>query len=120
VWHDDAGLRVGLVSTEDAGVRKAAPPADLRVRSSPSRQRDVGLCSADHFCWESPLPQGLDLYGAWAAREDELWAVGASGTLLRYDGKAWERWPTETTALLTAIWGAGPQDGQYHTGAGRL
>lgn len=104
VWRDDAGLRAGLVSTEDAGAPGPDAGPDRLVRASPARNRDVGLCSPDHFCWENPLPQGAHLYGVWAAREDEVWAVGASGTVLRYDGKAWTRHATKVASPLTAVW----------------
>ncbi len=114
VWRDDAGL----VSTEDAGIRQDAGP-DRLVRSSPSRNRDVGICSADHFCWENPLPQGLDLFGVWAAADDEVWAVGAAGTLLRFDGKAWTRHATKVATPLTSIWGAGREAG-WALGPGAL
>lgn len=104
VWRDDAGLRAGLVSTEDAGTPGPDAGPDRLVRASPARNRDVGLCSPDHFCWENPLPQGAHLYGVWSAREDEVWAVGASGTVLRYDGKAWTRHATKVASSLTAVW----------------
>ena len=80
VWRDDGGLRAGLVPTYDAGPPEPDAGPDRLVRAAPSRDRDVGICSADHFCWENPLPQGLDLYGVWQAEGDDgkLWAVGAS------------------------------------------
>ncbi|MGC4121875.1 MAG: hypothetical protein QM765_46305 [Myxococcales bacterium] len=109
VWRDDGGLRAGLVSTEDAGTPGPDAGPDRLVRSAPARSRDVGLCSSDHFCWENPLPQGAHLYGVWAAKEDEVWAVGATGTLLKWDGKAWTRQATRLATPLTSIWGAGPQ-----------
>ncbi|HEY3447817.1 MAG TPA: hypothetical protein VGK67_15785 [Myxococcales bacterium] len=119
VWRDDGGLRAGLVSTEDSGIPGPDAGLDRLVRSSPARNRDLGICSPDHFCWENPLPQGAHLYGVWAAKDDEVWAVGAAGTLLRFDGKAWTRFSTKVATPLTALWGAGPESG-WAVGPGAL
>ena len=40
------------------------------------------VCSQDNWCWENPLPQGNDLYRAWGRARNDVWFVGAYGTLL--------------------------------------
>jgi len=40
------------------------------------------LCNPGGFCWENPLPQGNDLYRAWGRAPNDVWFVGAYGTLL--------------------------------------
>lgn len=46
-----------------------------------------------------------DLYGVFGVAPDAIWAVGASGTVLRYDGSAWAAVPSASAADLHAIHG---------------
>ena len=39
------------------------------------------------------VPQGLA--GIWGSGPNDVWAVGAFGTFLRWDGTAWRPAPTE-------------------------
>ncbi|MBI5546132.1 MAG: hypothetical protein HY901_19750, partial [Deltaproteobacteria bacterium] len=105
--RDDGGLRVGLVAIDPDGGVPAGRDAglDRLVRSSPTRNRDRGICSPDHFCWENPLPQGNDLAGVWASAEEAI-VVGATGTVLRYDGKTWAWMASGVDAPLSSVWGA--------------
>lgn len=56
-------------------------------------QFDVGLCTTERFCWESPLPQGNTLRGidgiGRGQPDDVAWAVGTMGTLLQYRNGGW-------------------------------
>jgi photosystem II stability/assembly factor-like uncharacterized protein len=53
----------------------------------------------------------LDLEGVWAARADDVFAVGAHGTIVHsHDAVTWIRAATPTTADLHAICGTGPDD----------
>lgn len=65
------------------------------------------VCSTDGWCWDSPRPQGNNLYGAWQASPTETWVVGDAGTLLRWTGVAWERFDSGTTETLNAVHGSG-------------
>ena len=40
------------------------------------------VCSADHWCWQNPLPQGNQLNGIWGSDADNVWAVGQNGTIV--------------------------------------
>jgi hypothetical protein len=68
------------------------------------------VCSADGWCWQNPLPQGNDLFGVWGSGPHDVWAVGASGTILHWDGSAWSGTPSGTTEEIRAVWGSGPND----------
>ncbi|HMR79636.1 MAG TPA: hypothetical protein PKD61_31230, partial [Polyangiaceae bacterium] len=73
-------------------------------------QTSYDACSSDGWCWESPLPQGNHLYGAWASSENDIWVVGARGTALHFDGTGWQRSEVGTAEALRAVWGSGPND----------
>jgi hypothetical protein len=38
----------------------------------------------------------------------DVYAVGAGGTILHFDGSSWSKQTTPTTASLTRVWGMGP------------
>jgi hypothetical protein len=40
----------------------------------------------------------------------DVWAAGANGTVLHFDGKAWAKVPSGTSRSLKSIWGATPND----------
>lgn len=69
-----------------------APPA-LCGGSGQLHVCGTGACEAESTpdgTWvtlDSPTDQ--DLHGIWGAAEDDIWAVGAGGTLLRFQGQDW-------------------------------
>ena len=63
----------------------------------------IRLPSGDRWPRES-------LRQVWMSDVDHAWAVGDSGTLLRYDGSTWTKQAIDTTEDLTAIAGTAPDD----------
>ncbi len=60
--------------------------------------------------WER-VESGTDrtLQAVWAGGPDEAWAVGAEGTVLRWDGRAWRRVDAgKPDARYTAVVGIAP------------
>lgn len=47
------------------------------------------------------------LYAVWGEADDDVWAVGAFGTILRYDGARWSSVPSGTRETLFDVDGAG-------------
>ena len=47
-----------------------------------------------------------DLYGLWGAAEDDVFAVGARGTVLHYDGVSWQGVPSSTARDLFSVDGS--------------
>lgn len=84
--------------------------------------RDLGLgaCDAGGQRWRPlALPgtvindergDAFNLFDVWGAAGDAVWAVGAGGTVVFFDGTDWVRQSTPTTAQLTSVWGTGPKD----------
>ena len=56
--------------------------------------------------WQNPLPQGNNLYGVWVNTATDVFTVGASGTILHYDGNSWSSMASGTTAALNGVWGS--------------
>ncbi|HZH04849.1 MAG TPA: hypothetical protein VEY30_13775, partial [Myxococcaceae bacterium] len=75
------------------------------------------ICSESRWCWENPLPQGNTLQGAWAVAANDVYAVGARGTVLRWDGVGWSRESLSTTEALEAVW-AGTSNDVWVVGQG--
>ena len=67
-------------------------------------------CSAENWRWRNPLPQGNSLYSVWGSGTNNVWAVGASGTILHWDGSAWTSALSGTTNHLIGVWGSGASD----------
>lgn len=53
----------------------------------------------------APLGVTADLGGVFSVAPDDVWAVGAGGTVLHYDG-CWHVEPSPTSAGLRAVWAA--------------
>ena len=55
--------------------------------------------------WET-VSLAPDLIDAWTTSASNSWAVGEFGFIYRWNGSAWARQATPTTATLNAVWGA--------------
>lgn len=50
------------------------------------------------------------LWGVWGTGDNDVYAVGIEGTILRYDGVDWAPETSNTNFALFDIWGSGPSD----------
>ena len=46
----------------------------------------------------------------WGSSADDVWAVGANGEILRYDGAVWQRHDSGTERWLLSVWGTSSHD----------
>lgn len=53
-------------------------------------------------------PTKVALYGIWGSGPTDVFAVGGEGTLLRYDGKSWQRLASDAYENLRSVWGVSP------------
>ena len=51
-----------------------------------------------------------ELFGVWGSSATDVWAVGARGTIIHWDGKAWTPFSSPTHRDLRAVSGSGPTD----------
>jgi len=56
--------------------------------------------------WSNPPPQGNRLQGVWSISENDIFAVGRVGTIIRSDGAAWTVMDSKTNLHLNAVWGS--------------
>ncbi len=98
----------------NVGFPSDGAPPDGRLPLNPAS----GFCSADRWCWVSPLPQGNHLYAVWGTGPSDVYAAGDNETLLHFTGKGahggWTliqtRAASEAAHPLRGIWGSGPTD----------
>ncbi|MBW2734045.1 MAG: hypothetical protein JRH20_16785, partial [Deltaproteobacteria bacterium] len=70
------------------------------------------LVTEGGWVWEHPLPQGNTIHAFWGSADNDIWAVGAHGVVLHYDGTLWSaeqvpRWDVDMDhPTLLGIWGA--------------
>lgn len=86
------------------------PPADAGRSCGEARCVFDGGSSIcfNGWCWEAPLPQGNELRAVWGSAADDVWAAGAAGALLRWDGVTWTSWQGEVAVDETwsGLWGS--------------
>ena len=68
---------------------------------------------------ESQVSTQHDLYAVWGSSGSDVFAVGQGGTILHYDGVAWNSMNSSTTDDLYTVWGTSDDDvfaaGQHGT-----
>ncbi|MEO1269053.1 MAG: EGF domain-containing protein, partial [Myxococcota bacterium] len=87
------------VCPEDCGMCPDACPADGCVDQ---------LCTRDGWCWVRPLPHGHTLRAIWGLDGEPQWAVGDTGTLMRWDGARWLTLNTGINQAIYDVWGTSP------------
>jgi hypothetical protein len=58
----------------------------------------------------APSPDSLGLSAVFAFSDENVWAVGAQGAIVHFDGTVITRADSPTTSTLYGIWGAAPDD----------
>jgi len=53
---------------------------------------------------------GLGLSSVWGSGPNDVWAVGAKGSVIHWDGTTWASTPIETNYSLQSVYGTGPND----------
>lgn len=68
-------------------------------------------CDEVEWCLEKTShPAGIGLASVWGSGPNDVWAVGAHGTVTHWDGKQWATGKVATDWSLRAVWGSGPND----------
>jgi len=67
-------------------------------------------CEAEWCPVSTPHDVRLGLSSIWGSGPNDVWAVGAGGSVLHWDGSAWTSASVGTAQSLYAVWGSGPSD----------
>lgn len=68
------------------------------------------LLQTPEWTWQNPLPQGNMLRAVWGSGPNDVFAVGAAGTILHFDGSQWSIMNSGTTEWLGGVWGSSSSD----------
>jgi hypothetical protein len=118
----EAGAQMGPDGGADVGRDGGADAVvDLGPEGPPLPPADLPpVCTVDGWCWTHPLPSGDRFVDAFQVAADDVWLVGAAGTIVRFAGGKLSAIPSPTSTLA-AIWATEPDDvwvggraGQYH------
>jgi hypothetical protein len=96
VWVSSTG-KVFLIGIK--GLENPNKPAIMKLSAS-NKIEEMSL----------PNMQVEWLWNIWGLNDDDIWAVGPDGTVLHYDGAAWELQASPVTGDLRAMWGASSND----------
>lgn len=93
-------------SGEGCGACADAPGPDA-LADAPIDGPSIAPCPSAQWCIETaPIPVATRLHGAWAASINDVFAVGASGTIIRRHDGSWSAMQSGSTETLHGIWGA--------------
>jgi len=67
-------------------------------------------CTTPTVCATVPQPGGGALYGVWGTSTANVYAVGAAGRILHFDGSSWTSMNSPTRARVSRISGSGAND----------
>lgn len=86
-------------SKSDCSLSGITKPITLTAEFAPR------ICSSGGWCWYNPLPQGNTLIAIWGSDAQNVWAVGSSGAILKWNGTTWVLQASGTTQNLRGVWG---------------
>lgn len=91
---------LGQPPVDDAGAGAPAPPD---AGSAPAAVAQP-VCSVDGWCWGTQSLQGNTLRAVAASSARDLWAVGALGLTLHFDGTSWSTHWAPQRETLRGVW----------------
>ena len=108
--HEDDTDSASAVPAVDAAVADSAD-AGCDPDGGDCTQPQPPPCSDVEWCLEKTShPAGIGLASVWGSGPNDVWTVGAFGTVTHWDGKQWTTSQLETHWSLRAVWGSGPND----------
>jgi hypothetical protein len=108
VPHDAAPIEDSAGGGSDAAADSSRGPCEPNDTTCTPVQLP---CDVTDFCpVESPVDARLALSAVWGSGAADVWAVGAGGTIVHWEGSKWSVVPSGTTYTLNAIGGSGVDD----------
>jgi hypothetical protein len=102
----------GSAAAIDGGISGADASSDGAVDGAglPFRYATVAGCSKDGWCWSTPTPQGDLLSSVNGSSASDVWAVGAGGAIIHWDGQSWRQIPSGIQTGFDSVWSASASD----------
>jgi len=89
---------------------KALPdkgPADMAMSDGGAGCPAFKICSADDWCWWSPVFPDRDYNDVWGSSASDVYLAAGDGSVVKFDGKDAEEPVSGAPAALYGIWGDG-------------
>jgi len=111
-----------MIDADLYGVWGSATTDIYAVGQNGCKRNNLGYCTTDytsiwHYDGNSrknwtfvASPVDDTLYGVWGSAADDIYAVGANGCIVHFDGVAWSAQASPTAQTLRAVWGSGYDD----------
>jgi cysteine-rich repeat protein len=79
-----------------------------------------GVTDEGAWCPPAVAPTTVNLFAVGGSAADDVWVVGAAGTILHWDGSAWSPMSGGGTAALNGVWAASRTDAWAVGNAGAI
>lgn len=107
VIRDVSGTGVASVDSKGLASAKALGTAELQVTHA-GFEMTAQLIVSEFSIFRAMTTNNI--WGIWGAAEDDIWSVGALGTVLHWDGTSWKSEPSGYTGYVSSVWGSGSKD----------
>ena len=102
-WNGKQNLNAVWSKSADDAVWVAGDEGTI-LRGERSPEKGISFAAVQ-------VPAGIgDLYGIWGSAADDIWAVGAGGTILHWTKERWTSEPSPVSTDLKSVWGSGAAD----------
>ncbi len=95
---------------ENAPVCSCYPGYQAHGSTSCALEVGQGLCRADGWCWQNPLPTRMNAGAVWIDKQNHVWLAGRQDELgakvLHKHGSGWDQALFVNDLELQSIWGA--------------
>lgn len=107
----DASAGVDAVVVDTTQVDEARDASlDAGADSAPCDASDDDCKEPEWLPVNTGHPSGLGLSSIWGSGPSDVWAVGAKGSVIHWDGTTWASTPIDTSYSLQSVYGTGPND----------
>jgi len=69
-------------------------------------QNPAAHCNPAGWCWQHPIPAGVNFNDIHAVAADDVWAVGEHGVIIHFDGEGWTAADSPVETHLQGVQGA--------------
>ncbi|AKU95061.1 hypothetical protein AKJ09_01725 [Labilithrix luteola] len=104
------GHPTGANDASDGAVLEASDDSTFRDGSADSESLDGATQAAEWYPVAAGNDARLGLSSVWGSGKNDVWVVGASGSVLHWDGSTWRSTHLDTDQSLNVIGGSSPAD----------